>query len=131
MYVSLMTSPEVNSQVRRPTHLSLTPFDNIHNVNPKARYFTTADALCGYWQINPTEEDQHLTSFIVPYGRFQHYRGPMGFAATASFCLNDDMVLQGPYHPTIMLKLSTVFFYMTRMLTNILSISKKCSQFTK
>ena len=37
-----------------------------------------------------------LTTFITPYGRFQHCRGPMGFAATGdAFCLRGDMVLQG------------------------------------
>ena len=42
------------------------------------------------------EEDQKLTTFITPYGRFRHCRGPMGFAATGdAFCLCVDMALQG------------------------------------
>lgn len=42
------------------------------------------------------EEDQHLTTFITPYGRFQYCRGLMGFAATGdAFCLRGDMAFQG------------------------------------
>jgi len=65
-------------------------------VDPKARYFSTIDALCGYWQIPLAEEDQHLTTFITPQGRYRYLRGPMGFAATGdAFCLRGDRALQG------------------------------------
>ena len=54
------------------------------------------NALCGYWQIELAEEDQHLTTFITPYGRYQYCRGPMGFAATGdAFCQRGDAALQG------------------------------------
>ena len=87
---------KLNNQISRPAHPSPTPFAAIRSVGPKARYFTTVDALCGYWQMELAEEDQHLTTFITPYGRFQHCRGPMGFAATGdAFCLRGDMALQG------------------------------------
>ena len=87
---------KLNSQVRRPTHPSPTPFDAVRRVDSRAKYFTTADALCGYWQMELADEDQHLTTFITPYGRFQHCRGPMGFAATGdAFCLRGDKALQG------------------------------------
>ena len=86
---------KLNSQVSRPIHPSPSPFAAIRSVDPKARYFTTADALCGYWQMELAEEDQKLTTFITPYGRFQHCRGPMGFAATGdAFCLRGNMALQ-------------------------------------
>ena len=87
---------KLNSQVSRPIHPSPTPFAAVRSVDPKARYFTTADALCGYWQMELAEEDQKLTTFITPYGRFQHCRGPMGFTTTGdTFCLRGDMALQG------------------------------------
>ena len=86
----------LNRQVRRPTHPSPTPYDAVRRVDSSAKYFTTADALCGYWQMELAEEDQHLTTFITPYGRFRHCRGPMGFAATGdAFCLRGDRALQG------------------------------------
>ena len=87
---------KLNGQVSRPAHPSPTPFAAIRSVDPKARYFTTVDALCGYWQLELAEEDQHLTTFITPYGRYRYLRGPMGFAATGdAFCLRGDAALQG------------------------------------
>lgn len=87
---------KLNKQVSRPTHPSPTPFAAIRSVTPKARFFSTVDALCGYWQIPLAEEDQHLTTFITPYGRFRYLRGPMGFSATGdAFCLRGDKALQG------------------------------------
>ncbi|XP_064081885.1 uncharacterized protein K02A2.6-like [Macrobrachium nipponense] len=87
---------KLNSQVSRPAHPSPTPFTATHNVDPKAWFFMTADALCGYWQTELAKEDQHLTTFITLYGRFKCCRGRMGFAATGdTFCLWGDMALQG------------------------------------
>ena len=85
----------LNSQVSRPTHPSPTPFDAVRSITPSAKFFTTADALHGYWQMELSEEDRHLTTFITPYGRFQHCRGPMGFSATGdAYCRRGDMALQ-------------------------------------
>lgn len=87
---------KLNAQVARPPHPSPTPFDAVRSVPTSARYFTTMDALCGYWQIELAEEDRHLTTFITPHGRFQYCRGPMGFAATGdAYCLRGDIALQG------------------------------------
>ena len=88
----------LNSHVSRPAHPSSTPFAATRRVSPQAQaqYFTTIDALCGYWQIPSAEEDQTLTIFITSYGRFRYLRGPMGFAATGdAFCLRDELALQG------------------------------------
>ena len=86
----------LNSQVSRPAHPSPTPFAAIRRVSPQAKHFTTIDALCGFWQIPLAEEDQPLTTFITPYGRFRYLRGPMGFAATGdAFCRRGDLALQG------------------------------------
>lgn len=90
---------KLNNQVSRPTHPAPTPFAAVRSVSPSARYFTTADALHGYWQLELHEEDRHLTTFITPYGRFIHCRGPMGFSATGdAYCLRGDMALQGVEH---------------------------------
>ncbi|XP_064120305.1 uncharacterized protein LOC135224910 [Macrobrachium nipponense] len=86
----------LNSQVGRPTHTSPMPHDAVRNISPTAKYFTTADALHGYWQMELAEEDRHPTTLITSYGRFQHCRGPMGFSATGdAYCLRGDMALQG------------------------------------
>ena len=56
----------LNSQVARPTHPSPTPHDAVRNISPAAKYFTTVDALHGYWQMELVEENRHLTTFITP-----------------------------------------------------------------
>ncbi|ROT85619.1 hypothetical protein C7M84_010242 [Penaeus vannamei] len=78
---------KLNKQVYRPAHPAPTPHSAIRRIDPKAKYFSTLDALCGYWQIPLDERDQHLTTFITPVGRFRFCRGLMGFAATGDeFC---------------------------------------------
>lgn len=73
---------KLNSQVDRPTHPSLTPQAAVRQIDRKAKFFTTFDALHGYWQIPLAEEDRHLTTFISPLGRFRFCRGPMGLCST-------------------------------------------------
>ncbi|ROT77061.1 hypothetical protein C7M84_004316 [Penaeus vannamei] len=79
---------EVKHATGVPSHTSLTYQhrllqENIsYRVTLSSQYFTTTDALYGYWQHELAEEDQHLTTFILPYGRYKHRRGPMGFSAT-------------------------------------------------
>lgn len=86
----------LNRHVSRPTHPAPSPYDAVRSVSPNAKYFSTMDALHGYWQLQLAEEDQHLTTFITPHGRFMHCRGPMGFSATGDeYCLRGDRALQG------------------------------------
>ena len=73
---------KLNMQVARTTHPAPTPQDAIRRIDRKAKYFTTFDAIHGYWQIPLDEEDQHLTTFITPQGRFKFRRGPMGLCST-------------------------------------------------
>ncbi|XP_066965888.1 uncharacterized protein [Macrobrachium rosenbergii] len=73
---------KLNTQVDRLTHPSLTPQEAIRRIDRKAKYFTTFDALHGYWQIPLAEEDHHLTTFISPLGHFTFCRGPMGLCST-------------------------------------------------
>lgn len=87
---------KLNKYVSRPAHPSPTPFAAIRSIKPGAKFFTTVDALHGYWQLELAEADQHLTTFITPYGRYKYLRGPMGFAATGdAFCRRGDEALQG------------------------------------
>ncbi|XP_037800629.1 uncharacterized protein LOC119595591 [Penaeus monodon] len=49
-----------------------------------------------YGKIPLEEQDQHLTTFITPYGCFCFCRGPMGFAATGDeYCHRGDIALDG------------------------------------
>ncbi|XP_068245365.1 uncharacterized protein [Palaemon carinicauda] len=86
----------LNSRVARPTHPSPASYDAVHNISPTVKYFTTADALHGNWQMELAEEDHQLTTFITPYGIIQHCCVPMEFSATGNaYCLSGDMALQG------------------------------------
>ena len=90
---------KLNDQVLRPTHPSPTPFEAIRAIPAGTRFFTTLDALCGYWQLPLQEDDSHLTTFITPLGRFRYTRGPMGFSATGDeFCRRGDIALAGIPH---------------------------------
>lgn len=80
---------KLKTQVSYPTHSAPSPLDAVRSNGPSAHFFTNMDALHGYWQLELAEEDQHLTTFITPYGRFMHCRGPMGFSATGDeYCLH-------------------------------------------
>ncbi|XP_064100793.1 uncharacterized protein LOC135211412 [Macrobrachium nipponense] len=87
---------KLNAQISRPPHPSPTPLAAVRTIDSTAKFSTTADALHGYWQMELAEEDRHLTTFITPYGCFQHCQGPMGFAATGdAYCYCGDLALQG------------------------------------
>ncbi|XP_076028441.1 uncharacterized protein LOC143017536 [Oratosquilla oratoria] len=73
---------KLKSQVLRPTHPSPTPSEAISRIDRKAKYFSTFDAIQGYWQIPLAQRDRHLTTFITPYGRYMFRRGPMGLCST-------------------------------------------------
>nr|XP_027211978.1 uncharacterized protein LOC113805212 [Penaeus vannamei] len=82
----------LNSQVSRPTHPSPTPADAIRTITPSAKFFTKADALHGYWQMDLAEEDRHLTTFITPHGRYYHSYGMPLLGMPTVFA---DLALQG------------------------------------
>ncbi|XP_064111293.1 uncharacterized protein LOC135218773 [Macrobrachium nipponense] len=61
----------LNRYVRRPTYPVRSPHDAISSMDAGARWFTTLDAKMGYFQIKIAEEDQDLTCFITPWGRYK------------------------------------------------------------
>ena len=69
---------KLNKFVKRPHHPMITPREAINGVPHGSRYFSTLDAVHGYWQIELEEESQDLTTFITPFGRFKFLRNPMG-----------------------------------------------------
>ena len=69
---------KLNKYVKRPIHPGPSPNEDVSDIPPKQRYFTTMDALKGYWQIPLSEEAQPLTTFITPWGRYMFCRAPMG-----------------------------------------------------
>ena len=73
---------KLNQHVKRATYPSCTAYDVIQGIPRGTNYFTGLDAKTGYWQIKIAEEDQHLTTFITPYGRFKFLRAPMGLISS-------------------------------------------------
>jgi Reverse transcriptase (RNA-dependent DNA polymerase) len=60
----------------------------------EARYFTTLDANCGYWQIYVNEDDREKTAFNSHKGLYQFKSMPFGLvAASATFQRAIDIVL--------------------------------------
>ena len=37
----------------------------------KAKFITTLDLACGYWQVPVADEDRHKTAFTSPFGLYQ------------------------------------------------------------
>ena len=72
----------LNKQVLRTVHPTLSSWDAIHSIDPKAKYFSTFDCKKGYWQVPLAEECKDLTTFICTLGKFRYTRAPMGFIST-------------------------------------------------
>ena len=86
----------MNKQVLRTVHPTLSSWDVIHLIDPKARYFSTFDCRKGYWQVPLAEESKDLTTFICSLGKFRYTRAPMGFISTGdSYNQRSDKALQG------------------------------------
>ena len=63
-------------------HPTLSAWDAIHTINPKAQYFSTFDCKKGYWQVPLAEESKDWTTFLCTLGKFIYTRAPMGFIST-------------------------------------------------
>ena len=59
----------VNKHAVRQTHATETPFPILSEVPPNT-YRTTMDAWNGYHSVPIREEDRHITTFVMPWGRF-------------------------------------------------------------
>lgn len=70
----------LNKFVRRGAHPVLTSNEAVSSIKKGSRYFSTMDAKFGYWQVLIAEEDQELTTFITPWGRYKFLRAPMGLS---------------------------------------------------
>jgi hypothetical protein len=86
----------LNSQILRPTHPFPAALDIVQAIPPTARYFATADCVHGYFQLALDEESRDLTTFMLPSGRWQYLRGPMGLSANSDdWCRKSDFVIEG------------------------------------
>ena len=73
---------KLNLYVRRGAHPVTTPHDAVAGIEQGSQFFTKLDAKSGYFQIPIAEEDQDLTCFITPWGRFRFKRAVMGLCTS-------------------------------------------------
>ena len=86
----------LNKYVKRGPHPVITALDAVSRVQKGSRYFSELDAKVGYWQVPISKEDQVLTTFITPWGRYKFLRAPMGLSVSGDeYNRRGDDALQG------------------------------------
>ena len=68
---------DLNKSIRRE-HYQLPTFDEISYKLRDAKYFSTLDAMSGFWQILLDKNSSDLCTFATPYGRYKFLRLPYG-----------------------------------------------------
>ena len=87
---------KLNVHVKRPTHPLRSPKDAVSEISSEARFFSSLDAVHGYWQVPLEASCQHLTTFMTPWGRYKFLRGTMGLiSAGDEYCRRTDQALAG------------------------------------
>ena len=71
----------LNDHAIRETHHTESPFHQARAV-PSNTYKSVFDCWNGYHSIPLHEEDQHLTTFITPKGRYRYKAAPQGYIAS-------------------------------------------------
>ncbi len=66
---------ELNAAIQRQ-HFQVLTTEEIMSKLAGATHFSTLDAICGYWQIQLTEDSSYLTTFNMPFGRHRYRRLP-------------------------------------------------------
>lgn len=77
-----MALTPLNRCVNTPTYPVQSPHDVVAKIGLEVFWFTTMDAKLGYFQVKIAEEDQDLTGFIAPWGRYKFKLVPMGLVSS-------------------------------------------------
>ena len=62
-------------------HYPLLTVEEVVSRIPGAKYFSTFDAVSGFWQIPLDEASSRLTTFNTPFGRYKFNRLPFGISS--------------------------------------------------
>ena len=73
---------KLNKYVKRPIHPVRGTHDAVASIERGARFFTKMDSKSGYHQVPIRKEDQDLTTFLTPWGRFRYRRAVMGLTCS-------------------------------------------------
>ncbi|UYV63017.1 K02A2.6-like [Cordylochernes scorpioides] len=71
----------LNKYVRRPAYPVRVPREVVARIPPGMQFFSTLDALHGYWQVPLDEKSKKLTTFITPWGNYRYCRNVMGLCS--------------------------------------------------
>jgi hypothetical protein len=83
----------INQFVIRPCHPFPSPRDVVRNIKTDSKWFCKLDALQGYYQIPLDKKSSYLTTFLLPSGRYQFLRAPMGMKNSSDvFCHRTDNI---------------------------------------
>ena len=86
----------INRFVKRPVHPFPAVRDILQAIPTNAKIFAKLDAVHGYFQLALDEESSHLTTFLLPQGRFRYTRAPMGLNASSDeWCAKSDAMIEG------------------------------------
>ena len=121
----------LNQYVRRGAHPVLTSQEAVSSVTEGSRWFTVLDAKAGYWQVEIAEEDQELTTFITPWGRYKFLRAPMGLSTSGDeYNRRGDEALQTA--PSTVKVVDDILSYEAdyqQHLNNVWHILNKCEEY--
>ena len=86
----------LNEFVDRPVHPFPSVGEVVQSVPSSAKSFAKLDAVHGYFQLALDEESFKLTTFLLPSGRYQYLRAPMGLSASSDeWCRMSDWIVEG------------------------------------
>ena len=85
---------QLNKALIRPRDQTPT-LDDLNHKFANAKCFSKLDAKAGYWSIKLDEENQKLTTFQTPFGRYCFLRLPFGLSVIQDiFQLEMDRILE-------------------------------------
>jgi hypothetical protein len=92
----------LNKHICRERYQSPTPYEAVMRSGIReADLFTVVDALKGYHRIPIAREDQLLTTFITPFGRFCYMKSPFGISSISEhYNRRVDEAIAGLQHTT-------------------------------
>ncbi|NJL71583.1 MAG: RNA-directed DNA polymerase [Candidatus Competibacteraceae bacterium] len=86
----------LNKAIERQVHPFPSTLEMMRNISPSSKIFCKLDAVQGYFQIPLDEESSHLTTFLLPSGRYRYLRCPMGLSASSgAWCERSDKAIEG------------------------------------
>ena len=75
----------INKYIARSPHPFMSARDVLKQIRPESKWFGCFDVVQGYYQVLLDEASRHLTTFLLPQGRFRFKRAPMGMICSGDF----------------------------------------------